>query len=320
MYGYPRSTVYDTAHKYAASEKSEEGSFNPARKIHAKKKTTRTPELVQRAQDIISEDPRISLRKLASILGVSDATIRRITQEDLRYTSYVIKVQQMLSDEAKAKRLACCNLLLRSLKNEATDRLKFFSDDKIFAMDVEMNQRNHRWLVYDPKDIFVVNTMKFPTSVRVLSVISSEGDIMPPYFFKEGENVTNEVYLKTLQMVVKPWIETVASGKPYIFQQNDAPPQTNYLVQRWLSDNVDLLWSKELWPPNSPDLNPLDYYVWSVIERVSNKSMPHRDVASLQATIEEAFAALDCAQLKIACSRFKTRIEAVIKTNGGYIM
>jgi len=27
-----------------------------------------------------------------------------------------------------------------------------------------------------------------------------------------------------------------------------------------------MFWSKEFWPPNSPDLNPLDYYVWSVVE------------------------------------------------------
>jgi len=50
------------------------------------------------------------------------------------------------------------------------------------------------------------------------------------------------------------------------------PAHTNHLVQNWLLDNIDMFWSKEFWPPNSPDLNPLDYYVWSVVERVTNKS------------------------------------------------
>ncbi|KYN22476.1 hypothetical protein ALC57_05127 [Trachymyrmex cornetzi] len=40
--------------------------------------------------------------------------------------------------------------------------------------------------------------------------------------------------------------------------------------------------------PNSPDLNPLDYYVWGVVERVTNKSR-HPNVTSLRTATEAAF-------------------------------
>ncbi|XP_018311841.1 uncharacterized protein [Mycetomoellerius zeteki] len=113
FFGYPRSTVYDIVQRYAASEESEEGSCTPARKIHVREKAILTPELVKRAQDLISKDSRVSLAKLAAILGMSDTTVRRIVQEDLRYKSYVLKVRQMLSEAAKAKRLARCNLLVK---------------------------------------------------------------------------------------------------------------------------------------------------------------------------------------------------------------
>ena len=66
---------------------------------------------------------------------------------------------------------------------------------------------------------------------------------------------------RVLMDVVKPWMKTVASERPYVFQQDGAPVHTSYLIQNWLSDNVDMFWSKEFWPPNRPDLNPLDYYV-----------------------------------------------------------
>jgi len=59
------------------------------------------------------------------------------------------------------------------------------------------------------------------------------------------------------------------------------------------------LWSKEFWPPNSPDLNSLDYYVRSVVERVTNKSR-HPNVTSLRITIEAAFADIDSATLQCA--------------------
>jgi len=69
------------------------------------------------------------------------------------------------------------------------------------------------------------------------------------------------------------------------------------------------------WPPNSPDLNPLDYY-WSV-ERVTNKSQ-HPNVTSLRIAIETAFG-MDSATL--ACVRI-LQIENRghhLRANGGYI-
>jgi len=47
---------------------------------------------------------------------------------------------------------------------------------------------------------------------------------------------------------------------------------------------------------NNPDLNPLVYYVWSVIERVTNKSR-HLNVTSLRIAIEVAFIGMNSATL-----------------------
>ncbi|CAK9808822.1 hypothetical protein ANTQUA_LOCUS5758 [Anthophora quadrimaculata] len=167
----------------------------------------------------------------------------------------------MLSEAARTKRVERCNLLLCSLRNNTAGRLRFVSDEKIFTVDAKINRRNDRWLANDPEDIPIVSRTKFPAHVHVLSVVSSEGDVMPPHFFNKGENVTKEVYLHVLINVVKPWMEIVSSGKPYVFQQDGAPAYTSHFVQNWLSDNVDMFWSKEFWTPNSPDLNPLDFYV-----------------------------------------------------------
>jgi len=61
FFEYSKSTTYDVAKRYAASkERFEEGS--PAKKKHAKEKTTRTPEFVQRIQEFILEET--SIRKL----------------------------------------------------------------------------------------------------------------------------------------------------------------------------------------------------------------------------------------------------------------
>jgi len=98
-------------------------------------------------------------------------------------------------------------------------------------MDAKINRRNDRWLTHDPEDVPIIARTKCPANVHVLGVVSSEGDVMPPHFFKNKETVIKEVYVNVLASVVKPWMETVASGRPYVFQQDDAPAHTSHLIQ-----------------------------------------------------------------------------------------
>ena len=41
-----------------------------------------------------------------------------------------------------------------------------------------------------------------------------------------------------------------------------------------------------LWPPSSPDLNPLDYTIWGVLENKTNATS-HPKIGSLKIAIEE---------------------------------
>ncbi|QQP42503.1 Uncharacterized protein FKW44_017192 [Caligus rogercresseyi] len=52
-----------------------------------------------------------------------------------------------------------------------------------------------------------------------------------------------------------------------------------------------MFWSKEFWPPSSPDLNPCDYYLWGVLER-DTKKCAHNNLDSMKAAIIPAVANL----------------------------
>ena len=73
-----------------------------------------------------------------------------------------------------------------------------------------------------------------------------------------------------------------------------------------------------MWPPSFPDLNPLDYYVWGVVEQETNKH-PHNTLDSLKAAIARVMTHMDKAPLIRACKRFRQRIEAVIAAEGDFI-
>ena len=72
----------------------------------------------------------------------------------------------------------------------------------------------------------------------VLGVVSSNGDIMPPHFFGDKETVNAEVYIRVLDEVVKPWIDSVTKGTPYVFQQDSAPAHAAKKTQEWCKANM----------------------------------------------------------------------------------
>ena len=75
---------------------------------------------------------------------------------------------------------------------------------------------------------------KFPTTVMVFGVLSSEGHIMPPHIFEVGLNVNTKVYLDVLKGGVIPWCNQVAGGRPWVWQQNSALAHKSKETQTWL--------------------------------------------------------------------------------------
>ena len=68
------------------------------------------------------------------------------------------------------------------------------------------------WIATNNRDVPRVMKTKFPVTVMVFGVVSSEGHIMPPHIFEVGLKVNTKVYLDVLKSVVIPWCNQVAAG------------------------------------------------------------------------------------------------------------
>ena len=108
----------------------------------------------------------------------------------------------------------------------------------------------------------------------------AEGHIMPPHIFEVGFKVNTKVYLDVLKSVVIPWCNQVAGGRPWVWQQDSAPAHKSKETQSWLQKECYDLVPFSHWPPSSPYLNPLDYFVWSYVENIINMTS-HNTKASL---------------------------------------
>ncbi|QQP52144.1 Transposable element tcb2 transposase [Caligus rogercresseyi] len=276
-------------------------------------------DIVDNIQQIIDKDPGRSMRGIARELSVSDFLVRKIVKQDIRYKSYSLRRGQFMSAATKERRAERAAALLNKFKHPPDkDMLIFYSDEKNFNQDQKVNKKNNRWLCSDPSEVPIVMATKFPATVMVLGVISNKGDVMPPHVFEAGLRVNSKVYLDVLKNIVKPWMDQVAGDRPYLWQQDGAPAHTAKKVQDWCEDNFPHFWGKEVWPPSSPDLNPLDFFVWGVAERDTNRS-PHSTKQSLINSITEVFANFDRESVVNACSRVRSRLEEVVDAKGDFI-
>ena len=153
-------------------------------------------------------------------------------------------------------------------------------------------------------------------TVMVFDVVSSKGHTMPPHIFDVGLKINTKVYLDVQKCVVITWCNQVAGGRPWVLQQDSTPANKSKETQAWLQKQCNDFVPFSHWPPSSSDLNPLDYFVWSYVENITNMTS-HNTKASLIAAICRVFAELPPTLLEKACSQF--RIEAVIEVEGGYI-
>jgi hypothetical protein len=100
-------------------------------------------------------------------------------------------------------------------------------------------------------------------------------------------------------------------------QQDSAPAhrarETIELLQRLTPDFISSL----LWLPNSPDVNPVDYKVWSVLqERVYRSRI--RDVSHLKERLVEEWSQFDQSIVDRALKEWQVRLKACVNVAGGH--
>ena len=70
----------------------------------------------------------------------------------------------------------------------------------------------------------------------------------------------------------------LVSGDLFVFQQDSAPAHRARETITLLQRETPAFISPYLWPPNSPDLNPVDYKIWGVMQdRVYQKKSEGRE-------------------------------------------
>ena len=112
-------------------------------------------------------------------------------------------------------------------------------DNRTIAITLKMQI----WIATNNRDVPRVMKTKFPATVMIFGVVSSEGHIMPPHIFEVGLKVNTKVYLDVLKSVVIPWCNQAAGSRPWVWQQESKE------TQAWLQKECYDFVPFSHWPP-----------------------------------------------------------------------
>ena len=152
----------------------------------------------------------------------------------------------------------------------------------------------------------------------VLGIIASDGKKCLPIFIEQNVRMNSQIYQDLLEEHFLPWLRANYQPGQYVFQQDGATCHTAIATARFLKREGVEFWSKDMWPPASPDLNPLDYAIWSRLVREVNR-VRHTNKESLKNAIREAWEHMDADYLKHVTGRFRSRLERVLDADGAYL-
>lgn len=302
-----RSTILDIVSKL---EKT--GTLNDMPPLQ-NKPVDRFENVKNQLKTLYKENPSLSLRKAACVLGISYNATRDVLKNHLHLKPYKYNDYHELEPEDYPKRVKFASWFLSLPKN--SHEWFVFSDEAYFYLTQSINKQNNRmWLESRPIDW--IERPLHDKKVLVWCAISA-AKIYGPYFFEETVNQHN--YLDMLRIFFWPKHLRTESYKNYYFQQDGATPHTADLVQEWLSSKLlDKFIDKTQWPPRSPDLNPCDYFLWGYLKSKVYNPLP-KNLNDLKSNIEREIKKINREMLKSTMLNFEKRCTLLITVKGEHI-
>ena len=241
-----------------------------------------------------------SCRNLAAAAGVGKSTMHQLLREDLGVKPFKMLHQQELSDRHVAMRAKKCRKLLQDIAEGMLPNLVFI-DKKKFDIQQAVNQKNGRvWASSSMTEERIVTRHQNLQSVMLWTAVTAIGRSLL-HFVPMGVKLNSERYVSDiLEGCLLPWAKQHFKDKLWTLQQDLVPSHGSKFTQSWILRKIPSFISKKDWPARSSDLNPLDYSIWSILEkRVC--STPHQTLEFLKAKLMKEWDAIPQETLRAAC-------------------
>lgn len=231
----------------------------------------------------LQEEPKTSVPKLALYHNISERSVRRILSKN-KFHPYKVHLVQELNEDDPDRRMQFCQEMLDNIEvNGNFPNNIVFSDEATFCLNGFVNRHNCRyWADQNPHWMEESHT-QYPQKLNVWAGII-RGRIIGPFFLRE--NLNSNRYLQLLREQIVPALNHLFPNQTnrerpsdeIWYQQDGAPPHYGVDVRQYLNEIFPQRWVGRRghieWPPRSPDLSPLDYFLWGHLKSVAYKTKP----------------------------------------------
>lgn len=216
---------------------------------------------------LVEQDPTTSVRVIARRTGISTRTVHRVLQRHELYPYHFQRVQSLLPRD-RPLRVNFCREMLRRMREDPQYFNKIlWSDESSCKKHGYFNIHNlHSWQLENP-NLIRTDRSQYQFKINLWTGIIG-GQIIGP--FELPETLNGERYLNLLQNDLPELIRNVDPQlRETMWLQNDGcPAHYAVIVREYLNATYPERWIGRLgpilWPPRSPDLNPLDFFTGGV--------------------------------------------------------
>ena len=273
---------------------------------------------VDRVRTAFDRSPSKSIRTASRQLNLPRSTVHKVLHKRLRLYAYKIQILHALqpNDRPQRKEFAINMLARMDDDNDFLHRV-CFSDEATFHVSGILNRHNVRiWGSENPHETRELQRSSPKVNVWCGAMFDQ---IIGPVFF-ESQSVTASNYLDILKSYVVPQLDSLQPT--VIFQQDGAPPHWGLTVRKFLNDKFPDLWIGRdgpiPWPPRSPDITPMDFFVWGYVKDIVYRT-PVQDLNDLKQRIRNAISTITEEMLRHTWLEIEYRLDVLRATNGAHV-
>lgn len=302
------------------------GEITDQRKNNCKETSVRTEDTLERIRQSVNESPHKSLARRSSELEISKTTLWRAMTKDLKLYPYKIHTMQNLTDLHKKKRVEMSKMFNTKMENDPRWIGKvWFSDEAHFHLNGLVNRQNYRFWGSENPHLDPQEKPLHSPKVTAWCALSEKG-IIGPYWFEDDDGRTTTVNQFNYQEVIGKFQQELRSNRlgatTAWFMQDGATCHTAITTREYLKtlfkDRVISGKTEFPWSPNSPDLNPLDYFLWGYCKDNVYKNNP-QNLDELKTEVESFIATITRLTCKKVIQNFGLRLNRIMVKKGSHI-
>ena len=231
--------------------------------------TAVTTETISQLEDLIADDPRITVRQMGTVLGIGQSAINTILHEHLHLNKVTARwVPKFLTPTMKRERVENCEQLLAMAAQGGPDFLnKIVTGDESWFHYYEPESKRSSMEWRAAGEAPPVKVRSGPSAgKRMASVFWDREGILLIKWLPEGRTVNSQYYCEVLREL-REAIKNMRRGKltrGVLLQQDNARPHTSMETMGVIQE---LGFETVPHPPYSPDLAPSDYWLFAAMKR-----------------------------------------------------